>query len=161
MKESLLLDQYKKLKHYNGITLKNYANFKGRASNLELFYAVATHVIVPTIINLITMDFNGILNMLYILIVFTPTLALLFRRLHDKSKKGWICLIPIVSYIIVTIIANNYDRSLVAVPFVIITVFSSAFIGRYLIAKGDMKDNKYGLRVEDTYDPNQMQFKIK
>jgi uncharacterized membrane protein YhaH (DUF805 family) len=98
--------------------LRNYALFSGRARRSEYWYFVLFNAIFSLlagvldhllgtsfIINTINgpIDFYyGYCYLVYALIVFLPSLAVLVRRLHDVGKSGWfflISLIPIVGAI--------------------------------------------------------------
>ena len=88
--------------------LKQYADFQGRARRKEywMFTLVSAGISVILIIvdYLLTTKILGInlLNLLYGLGVFIPTLAVGIRRLHDIGKSGWMMLvglIPIAGFI--------------------------------------------------------------
>ena len=98
--------------------LRNYALFSGRARRSEYWYFILFNAIFSLlavvldhllgtsfIINTINgpIDFYyGYCYLVYALIVFLPSLAVLVRRLHDVGKSGWfflISLIPIVGAI--------------------------------------------------------------
>jgi len=98
--------------------LRNYALFSGRARRSEYWYLILFNAIFSLlavvldhllgtsfIINTINgpIDFYyGYCYLVYALIVFLPSLAVLVRRLHDVGKSGWfflISLIPIVGAI--------------------------------------------------------------
>jgi len=89
---------------------KNYANFSDRASRSEywlfcLLIFIAT--IVLSIIDGLTGTYNiksghGLLNTIFSLAAFIPSIAVSVRRLHDVNKSGWwllISLIPIIGAI--------------------------------------------------------------
>ena len=98
--------------------LRNYTLFSGRARRSEYWYFILFNAIFSLlavvldhllgtsfIINTINgpIDFYyGYCYLVYALIVFLPSLAVLVRRLHDVGKSGWfflISLIPIVGAI--------------------------------------------------------------
>jgi uncharacterized membrane protein YhaH (DUF805 family) len=84
--------------------LKNYANFNGRARRKEYWMFVLFHIIIFVVleglaIGLQSMIF-GLILMVYALGTLIPALAVTIRRMHDVSKSGWFCLIPIYSLIL-------------------------------------------------------------
>lgn len=83
-------------------SLKNYANFSGRARRKEYWYFVLGQLIISIITGLLDETIFNIST----LILFIPGLAVLVRRLHDINKSGWwilISLIPIIGSIILLI----------------------------------------------------------
>jgi len=89
--------------------LKNYVNFKGRARRQEYWGFILFNFLIAFALafagNMIG-DEDGFLGGLYSLAVFLPSLAVLFRRLHDTGKSGWFWLlifIPIVGWIILLV----------------------------------------------------------
>ena len=98
---------------YLGV-LKKYAVFSGRAQRAEYWYFVLFSTIVSLVLMVLdamtgTLDPQtgyGLLNGLYTLAVFIPTLAVSVRRLHDIGKSGWwllIALIPLIGVILLII----------------------------------------------------------
>ena len=91
-----------------------YATFSGRARRSEFWYFYLFNAIVGTVLSSLIVGFadsnlsavfSGI-SSLYALVVFIPTLALYWRRLHDIGKGGgsyFICLIPVVGGIILLV----------------------------------------------------------
>lgn len=91
-------------------SLKQYADFKGRARRKEYWMFILFGVIIGvvlTLIEIMTGTFNyfvnfGPLSALFSLVIFIPNLAVSVRRLHDIGKSGWmilIILIPIIGAI--------------------------------------------------------------
>lgn len=106
--------------------LKKYVTFSGRASRSEYWY----FTLFSTIISMVLMGIDiamgtgsadstmsdetgmamnasmGILSGIYLLAVFLPSLAVLFRRLHDTDHSGWwilINLVPLIGAIVLLI----------------------------------------------------------
>jgi len=86
---------------------RQYADFKGRTSRADFWWAFLANCLVGTIVSfLMFMDSEGIGFMLYgiySLVVFIPTLSISVRRLHDIDKSGWWYLIncvPCAGYIV-------------------------------------------------------------
>jgi uncharacterized membrane protein YhaH (DUF805 family) len=103
--------------------IKNYANFKGRARRKEYWRFILVNFIISFIlgfligfINAITTKCTGggffphcersalvsvlqVLSILYSIFIFSPSLAVLIRRLHDTGKSGWWWLISLFALI--------------------------------------------------------------
>jgi len=82
--------------------IKNYANFKGRASRKEYWmaylFASIYYLIAITLDN--SLGMGGVLPNLYGLLLLLPMLAVGARRLHDIGYSGnnmFVGLIPIAS----------------------------------------------------------------
>ncbi len=87
---------------------KKYAVFSGRATRSEYWYFVLINVIVSII--LVFTDrvsgSGGLLNGIYSLAVFLPSIAVTARRLHDTDRTGWwqlLFVIPIVGFVVLII----------------------------------------------------------
>ncbi len=91
--------------YFNGI--KNYFNFKGRASRAEFwFFILFNYLIFITVVftvlaigkdfekDDIKMALFGFFIFLFPLFSITPLLSLCSRRLHDVNLSGWYALIP-------------------------------------------------------------------
>lgn len=88
--------------------IKNYANFKGRASRIEywmgqlffgIYYIVAIVLDMILESSFIILESSFIITVIYFLALIVPMIAVLVRRLHDIGKKGtWllIYLIPLI-----------------------------------------------------------------
>lgn len=87
--------------------LKQYADFKGRASRKEYWifflFNVIFSIAAMTLDNILGLTISGIpygpLYLIYILAVFIPGLAVSVRRLHDVGKSGWMFLIALIPLI--------------------------------------------------------------
>ncbi len=97
---------------YLKVVRDNYANFSGRARRQEywMFTLINMLIILPLNIGSAALvesssGLAGILSILvliYSVVVFIPSLAVVVRRLHDVGKSGWfyfIVLIPLVGFI--------------------------------------------------------------
>ena len=86
----------------------NYFNFKSRASRSEYWYFILFLVIVTIVLWIVDIAINGpnevfLLNSIFSLATFIPSLSALVRRLHDIGRSGWyllLGLIPLVGIII-------------------------------------------------------------
>ncbi len=70
-----------------------YADFNGRASRSEYWYYVLFIFLVSMAISTIGTPIGGprlvyVLNTLFTLALFIPSLAAIFRRLHDTGRTG-------------------------------------------------------------------------
>lgn len=77
----------------------NYVNFSGRSTRKEFWLPVLFNFVISGILLYISGTLSGIFG----LVTLIPSLANVFRRLHDTNRSGsWIliCLIPIVGWII-------------------------------------------------------------
>lgn len=85
--------------------LKKYIVFNGRARRKEYWMFVLFNMIIATALAYIQPMFGlePYLYSLYMLAVFLPTLAVVFRRLHDTNRSGWWLLfgfIPLIGAIV-------------------------------------------------------------
>lgn len=88
--------------------LQNYVGFSGRARRKEYWMFVLFNFIAGIVLGIIEaiIGLPGILSGLYSLAILIPSLALVFRRLHDTGKSGWwilISLVPIAGSIILLV----------------------------------------------------------
>jgi len=102
--------------------LKNYATFQGRATRKEYWMFVLFNFIIWCVLSAIELitDIPPFLRIVYLVVVFIPSLAVTARRLHDIGRIGWwqlISIIPIAGSICLFILlclrsevtANIYD----------------------------------------------------
>ncbi len=105
-------------------TLKNYANFSGRARRSEFWYFILFNFIVifllgvvNELLDMLSGDQNaanmsvaspfGFIFLLYFMFVLIPYLAVLVRRLHDVNRSGWYILfwlVPLIGPFIILIL---------------------------------------------------------
>jgi uncharacterized membrane protein YhaH (DUF805 family) len=88
--------------------LKNYAVFSGRAQRTEYWMFVLFNFIITLALAFLDSAINnpGVLTGLYSLAVLIPSLAVLFRRLHDTGRSGWwvlILLVPVIGAIVILV----------------------------------------------------------
>jgi len=87
--------------------LKNYATFNGRAQRKENWMFGLFHVLIYTIFFAADRAMGTeFMEILYVLALFIPGLAVTVRRLHDIDKSGWwylIILVPIIGMIVLTV----------------------------------------------------------
>ena len=106
-----MFDYYKK-------AFKNYAEYKGRATQAEYWYFVLCHILVSvSLIILIVVGAEGNNELmaisagislgLYTLASIIPFFMISIRRLHDTGKSGWFNIfgfIPVVGGLLLTIL---------------------------------------------------------
>ena len=85
--------------------MENYAVFEGRASRSEFWWYVLATVIVAFFVGVPALALSFIpyapyiLAYGFVLAIFTPTLAVIVRRLHDTGRSAWWSLGFVVSVI--------------------------------------------------------------
>ncbi|MBF7049835.1 DUF805 domain-containing protein [Campylobacter volucris] len=89
--------------------IKNYANFNGRARRKEYWMFFLFNAIILLVIRILTIfapNFFAIIEFLYSLFTFLPSIAVGARRLHDTNRSGWwqlLLLIPLIGIIILIV----------------------------------------------------------
>ena len=79
--------------------LKKYVDFNGRARRMEYWMFVLINSVIALIFLAIDqLTGTPILNSLYTLAVFLPSLAVTIRRLHDTDRAGWWVLIVLIPF---------------------------------------------------------------
>ena len=95
--------------------LKKYAVFEGRARRKEywMFTLVSTLITFGLVLldSALGNEQMGYLTIIYVLVVFLPSLAVSVRRLHDTGRTGWWLLIGIIPLIgpLVLLVFNVQD----------------------------------------------------
>ena len=87
--------------------LKNYAGFSGRARRKEywmfalfnMIFLIVAMILDNVLGTAIEGVGYGLFYILYGVAVLIPGLAVLFRRLHDVGKSGWMILIALIPLI--------------------------------------------------------------
>ena len=87
-----------------GLCLKNFFNFRDRASRSEYWYfqLVFTIVSIPLFIyedssNDTHLIYSGI-SAIIVLLLFVPAISVSIRRLHDIDKSGWFVFISVIPF---------------------------------------------------------------
>ncbi|MBM3273396.1 DUF805 domain-containing protein [Candidatus Kaiserbacteria bacterium] len=87
--------------------LKNYATFNGRAQRKEYWMFGLFNALIYTIFFAADRAMGTeFMEILYVLVLFIPSLAVTVRRLHDIDKSGWwylIILVPIIGMIVLIV----------------------------------------------------------
>jgi uncharacterized membrane protein YhaH (DUF805 family) len=104
--------------------LRQYADFTGRARRKEYWMFTLVSVIISFVLRFLDgvlhPDGNvgllsmGLLEGLYSLAVFLPSVAVSVRRLHDTGRSGWwqlIGIIPVIGWIVIIVfLATDGER---------------------------------------------------
>lgn len=86
-----------------------YATFSGRARRSEYWYFVLLSVIVSVVFGILSRfigNIGTVLASIWSLAILVPTLAVIWRRLHDAGRSGawyFIILVPLVGAIILLV----------------------------------------------------------
>jgi uncharacterized membrane protein YhaH (DUF805 family) len=91
--------------------LIKYANFSGRASRSEYWYFALFYLIVDLVAIVIDAAVSGMhgfspVSLIVSIALFLPSMAVLFRRLHDTDRSGWwslIGLVPLVGGVVLIV----------------------------------------------------------
>ncbi|MBA6413633.1 DUF805 domain-containing protein [Parahaliea sp. F7430] len=94
--------------------LKNYLGFSGRARRVEFWMFVLINFLISVVLSFVdgvlglrgAEGATGVLQGLYMLGVFLPSIAVAFRRLHDTGRSGWwllIGLVPVIGWIVLLV----------------------------------------------------------
>ena len=94
------------MEHYIN-ALQQYADFSSRTGrtgfwmfSLINFLIIIASLVVDSILGL------GLVNLIYALAVFVPSIAISARRLHDTGRSGWwllIAVVPLVGFIVLLV----------------------------------------------------------
>lgn len=143
---------------YKKVVFENYANFNGRARRSEYWYFIlfnALFSLALTIIDdLLGLNFgtaeSGVLNTIYSLAVFIPSLAVSVRRLHDIGKSGWLLLITYGTIILLAVFLilgsfmYSFDSSALIMIFALLIIAVAIWLLIMFCTEGDDFTNKYG-----------------
>ena len=89
-----------------------YAVFSGRARRKEYWMFVLASSFISLILELISIIFFELplLNYIYGIVLFLPSLAVYVRRLHDTNHRWWWILVPIANLVFICL-EGNYDSN--------------------------------------------------
>lgn len=89
--------------------IRNYIGFSGRARRKEFWMFILVNAFVTAVISILDKilgwnlgDDDGVLSIIYSLLIFLPSLAVQFRRLHDVERSAWwllLMFIPVVGWV--------------------------------------------------------------
>ena len=118
------------IENFKDIITNKYAQFNGRADKTEFWQYVLVYVLIIIAFSLLSGIFGGVkilsgllmvLNIIVILALLIPSIAVCVRRMHDIGKGGeWVLinLIPLIGFIWFIVLAvqdsepgaNRFDR---------------------------------------------------
>jgi len=102
---------------YLKVVRDNYANFNGRATRQEYWMFVLFNMIFAVVAMVVDVFLGlGFLNLIYMLAVIIPSIAVFARRMHDIDKSGWwifISIIPLIGAIwLIVLLVKDGDPDL-------------------------------------------------
>lgn len=152
------------LKENLTVAVKNYANFKGRATRQEYFSLILCFfvlLIAAAFLNVI--PFLGTLILIVLVLAsIVPLLAVTVRRLHDVNQPGWLAFVPLAIFVMSFLKhASTYTRGLMGTPFatqILSAVFAlfNAYLA-YLVIQPSDKNSAYGSN-ENLPEPLKLEF---
>ncbi len=82
---------------------------KGRINSSEFMKGAIVVIVIAAILNLLPLvSYNlAMIFSLLGLVLIWPIIVLAVKRAHDAGKSGWMCLLPIIALIILSVIANS------------------------------------------------------
>ncbi len=93
--------------------LRNYMGFSGRARRKEYWMFVLVSFVLGVVLSIVDgilgwhlYKEQGVLTTLYGLLIFIPSWAVQFRRLHDTDRTAWwllLLIIPIIGLLVIFI----------------------------------------------------------
>ena len=131
--------------------MENYAVFDGRASRSEFWWYVPALLIVAFFVGVPALALSFIpyapyiLAYAFVLAIFTPTLAVIVRRLHDTGRSAWWSLGFVVSAIYepASLLAPPGLDALFWLVYIILLLYNIALIV-LMALPGNCGENKYG-----------------
>lgn len=91
--------------------LRNYVGFGGRARRKEFWMFILVNIIFAFVLGVLDKMFGwqraggeGILTTIYAILVFLPSWAVQFRRLHDTDRTAWwllLLVIPVIGWLVI------------------------------------------------------------
>lgn len=131
--------------------MENYAVFDGRARRSEFWWYVPALLIVAFFVGIPALFLSFIpyapyiLAYAFVLAIFTPTLAVTVRRLHDTGRSAWWSLGFVASavYEPVSLLAPPGLDALFWFVYIILLLYNIVLLV-FLALPGSSGDNKYG-----------------
>ena len=131
--------------------MENYAVFEGRASRSEFWWYVLATVIVAFFVGVPALFLSFIpyapyiLAYGFVLAIFTPTLAVIVRRLHDTGRSAWWSLGFVVSavYELANFLAPPGFDTLFWLVYIILLLYNIVLL-IFMALPGNSGENKYG-----------------
>jgi|TARA_B100000780_G_C20876591_1_gene348675 uncharacterized membrane protein YhaH (DUF805 family) len=85
------------------------------------------------------------LFIIFVLLIFVPTLSVTARRLHDINKSGWFLLLPLPASILETIFAASSES--LEILFLVIGLGLYVYLFILYCRDGDKKNNRFGKNI--------------
>ncbi len=132
--------------------IEQYAVFEGRASRSEFWWYVLALLIVAFFVGIpaIFLSFIPyvpyILAYAFVLAVFTPSLAVVVRRLHDTGRSAWWSLGFVASLVYepVSLLAPPGFDALLWLVYVMLLLYNILLLV-FMALPGNSGENKYGI----------------
>lgn len=137
---------------------EKFATFSGRASRSEYWWFVLFCALVGIVTAILDAVFGteillgvdkygnpqviGIINIIVGLGLLLPSLAVCFRRLHDRNLSGWYAFAPLIIALIALVFVKII--SILALILALVSIGLSIYLFVMLMLKGDNGTNNYG-----------------
>lgn len=121
--------------------MRKYATFTGRASRSEYWWFFLFFVLIYLVAR-----FSGeTAELIALLVLLLPFLAVNFRRLHDVGRSGWWYWMPPALITAGDILIWRIGRGIAVIDiFVFLGLFSLAVMIYWMVSPGDTEANRYG-----------------
>lgn len=106
-------------------------DYKGKTNREDALvygYIYSFFMLIACLIDILCHNKYLIVTMIYILLLFLPSLSLSIRRLHDAGKSGWWLLLPFLVILFFAPFLFSNPNSVLILPFIIIEGIVSVFM---------------------------------
>ena len=106
-------------------------DYKGKTSREDALVFGSIYglfMLITFLIDLHCQNKYNIVTMIYVLLLFLPSLSLAVRRLHDAGKSGWWLLLPLLVILFFAPFLFSNPNSVLLLPFIIIEGIVSIFM---------------------------------
>lgn len=138
---------------YYILSIKNYANFRGRTSRKEYWMFVLFNILFSIAMHMLDwivgtdnfMSDSGLFNTIYDLFVLIPGFSAGVRRLHDVDKSGWPEIV-----VVGTAVFLGYSNGLLPISGILFLLLSLCLLPGFIwlivqnVKPGTPGTNKYG-----------------
>ncbi len=146
----------KMIEYYKEVVFDNYFNFSTRARRSEYWYFILANFIIAIILTIIDKVLGiGILNNVYNIAVFVPTLAVAVRRLHDIGKSGSLILIfyALIGLLLLTMTLSGMTSPGIGFFGLLMVILGfSIWMIVLFCREGELGENNYGLDPKNEID---------
>jgi uncharacterized membrane protein YhaH (DUF805 family) len=141
------------------MVIRKYATFSGRARRQEYWMFILFNFLIGIVLSIfdsvlgLNYDYSeyssgGMLNSLYNLFIFIPSLSVTVRRLHDVNKSGWLIGIMYIGLAVCMVMMFTLLSVSSFGLAVIVPILALLAYGIYLfvltVTEGTSGSNKYG-----------------